>query len=93
MVVKSLPVIPVTALDRAVMPGRSRPEKLVSDVCLPTEHVQWMDSLRFANVSEFRTVVSLNRLRSVSEESDGPFDEINSAVAAFLKIGRDEPLS
>ena len=32
MVVKSLPVIPVTALDRGVMPWRYRPEKPVSDV-------------------------------------------------------------
>ena len=42
--------------------------------------------------AKFRAIVRLDRLGSVSEESDGPFDEINSAVAALFKIERDEPL-
>ena len=72
MVVKPLPVIPVTALDLAVMPGRSRPEKPVSDVCLPTEHVQWMDSLRFANVSEFRCNVLRHMLQKQRKKRESP---------------------
>jgi hypothetical protein len=59
MVVKPLPVIPVTAFDLAVMSRCSRTLMLVSDV-EPADRTRRMDenSHRFAYVSEFRTVVS-----------------------------------
>ena len=93
MVVKPLLIVSVAPLDLPVMPGSPRTDQLVLYAVSVAKHVQGMDAVRFGKVCEFRAVIRLQDVRSVAEEHNGTFEEVDRGEAALFFICIDKPFS
>ena len=73
VIVESFLIAAVTALDFAVMPRRSRTDRLVRNAVFLAEQIQRMHTLRFCGVGKFAAVVCLQRLRRIAETGERAF--------------------
>ena len=92
VIVESFLIAAVTALDFAVMPRRSRTDRLVRNAVFLAEQIQRMHTLRFCGVGKFAAVVCLQRLRRIAETGERAFHKIHRRIAALLFIRIDKPL-
>lgn len=93
IVVKSLLIVPVASLDLAVVPRRSWSDQLMLDLVMVTEYIKGMYALGFGEMGKFCSVVGLNFLRRITEESDCTLDKVYGGVVAVFFIGIYKPLS
>ena len=73
-----------------VVAGSPRLDQLVGDAELLAESIEGMDHVGVAGMGELKTVIRLNSLRDISQESDGAPDEVDSGVRGLFPIGEDE---
>lgn len=73
-----------------VVAGSPRLDQLVGDAELVAERVEGMDHVGVAGMGELKTVIRLDGLRDVAEESDGAPDEVDGGIRRLLPIREDE---
>lgn len=86
MVVKTLLVIPVTALNLTVMPRRFRSYQLVFYVVMTTEFIKDMHPFGLFRICKFSAVIGLNCGRSISKVCNCPFNKVYRGIAALLFV-------
>ena len=92
VVVESLLIISVAALDFAVVPRRARADRLVNDAIFLAKQIQRVHALRLRGVAKFAAVVGLHDLRRIAEKGDCALHKIHRQEAALLLVRVDKPL-
>ena len=93
IIVKAFLIVSVASLDLAVMPRRSRTDKLMLNLVVSAEHVKRMCTLGFGEMGKFCSVVSLNRFWRITEEDNSAFYKVYGRIAAVFLVSIDKTLS
>ncbi len=86
-------IVSVASFDLPVVPRSPRADQLVLNAVSVAKHVQGVDAVCFGKVCEFRAVIRLQDIRSVVEEDDGTFEEVDRGEATLFFVCVEKALS
>ena len=93
VIVETLLIVSVTALDLTVVPRGARTENVMMDTVFGAEYVEVVNALCFCGMSELTAAVRLNLLRSIAEVDDRSFHKIHGGITALFLICVYEPFA
>ena len=93
IIVKAFLIVSVASFDLAVMPWRSRTDKLMLNLVVSAEYVKRMRALGFCEMGKFSSVICLDRLGSVTEKDNSTLYKVYGRIAAVFLVSIDKTLS